>query len=69
MTNLFQPNITTKGRVLRAVISLVFLAIGIFAASLPWVIRISAFGAAAFTAFEAGRGWCLLRACGIRTRL
>lgn len=33
-----------------------------------WV-ALGLWATALFAAFEAGRGWCALRACGIRTKL
>lgn len=63
-----QPNLTRRGRFLRAVAA-IFTAAAAIAAwpfSHPAAIALSA--AAAFLAFEAARGWCALRACGIKTR-
>ena len=68
MKNFFRPNIATAGRVLRAFIALALLAAIIFARDLHSVFRLARF-AAAFVAFEGLRGWCALRACGIRTKL
>ena len=69
MKGIFQPNITGKGRILRAFIALAFIAVASFATGLSGLARIGVAGAAAFVAFEALRGWCFLRACGVRTRL
>jgi hypothetical protein len=66
---IFQPNITGKGRVLRALIAIALVAGAIFATDLPAWGRIALACAAVFVGFEALRGWCALRACGIRTRL
>lgn len=65
----FKPNLETKGRLLRGVSALLML-IGAALAfrPLPWlgvVLLISAL----FVGYEALRGWCLLRACGIKTKL
>lgn len=65
----FQPNISGAGRIYRAVLSLVLLAATIYFNDLHWIFRIALLGAAIVGAFEALRGWCLLRACGIRTRI
>ena len=69
MKGIFQPNITGKGRFLRAFIALALIAVASFATGLSGLARIGVAGAAAFVAFEALRGWCFLRACGVRTRL
>lgn len=65
----FARNIDGRGRLLRAL-----GALGLLGAALwigphqPWV-GVAVGIAAAFVGFEALRGWCVLRACGIRTRL
>ena len=65
----FQPNITTTGRVVRGAIAIALAAGAILANEVHWAVRGSLILAAAFVAFEALRGWCALRACGIKTRL
>ncbi len=65
----FSPNLSPAGRLVRAAAS-TLLAIGswlIWASSWPGGILLA--GAAIFVAFEALRGWCVMRACGIRTRI
>lgn len=64
----FKPNIGTTGRVIRLTLSLGLLLAGIFIPDLPTWGRVALTGSAAFVMFEALRGWCLLRACGIRTK-
>ena len=64
----FATNIGNKGRLFRAAGA---GGIGL-AAMLLWT-RSPALGvglalAAAFLAFEAARGWCALRACGVKTK-
>jgi hypothetical protein len=62
------PNIDTKGRVIRALGALI---LGI-AAPLTWphssVAAIALGASSAFMAFEAARGWCVARACGVKTK-
>jgi hypothetical protein len=69
MKRFFQPNLDRLGRRARLVIGLVLL----FAASIGFFLNLWAGVtlsiSAAFVLFEAARGWCLLRACGIKTRL
>jgi hypothetical protein len=64
----FKPNIGTGGRVFRLMIALGLIVAGIFA-PLAAIPRVVIFISAAFVLFEALRGWCFLRACGIRTKL
>jgi hypothetical protein len=67
-TPLLSPNIDTRGRVIRAFAA---LALGLGAA---FTFRHSeatgiALGASsAFVALEAARGWCVARACGVKTK-
>ena len=65
----FSPNIGRAGRILRAVLGglLIVAAVGLSGYSL-W-LRLALIGAGLFGLFEAARGWCLARACGIRTKL
>ncbi len=66
---LFAPNIDTKGRIARAVGA---LALAIAGAVLWPLSRIAAgllAAGSAFMFFEAARGWCAVRACGIKTPL
>lgn len=65
----FSPNIDNKGRLLRAAIALLlFIGAGFgFAATLWLGLVLAASGA--FVLFEALRGWCALRACGVKTRV
>jgi uncharacterized membrane protein len=65
----FSKNIGTRGRVVRATagVALVVAAAFTFSASRWIAIPLGISGV--FVLFEAFRGWCLLRACGIKTRL
>ena len=66
---LFTPNIDRRGRIVRASGA---LALAIVSA-LAWcqsVVTDSGFAVASlFLASEAARGWCALRACGLKTKL
>ena len=65
----FQPNINSRGRALRAFGALIF-ALGAAATWSHSRIGSAVFaGIAIFMFFEAGRGWCAARACGIKTPL
>ena len=66
--SLFRSNLDTKGRLIRGTMA-VALAGGTV---LTWPhFRVASIICAlfsAFTAFEAARGWCALRACGVKTK-
>ena len=67
-TLFLRPNLDTKGRLIRGIGA---LALGVAAFLLCSQSRIAgiAFGAlSAFVAIESVRGWCALRACGLKTR-
>jgi len=68
VTGFFKPNITRAGRIARALWGAGVAGLGVLALSWkPWVAGVL-FAASAFALFEALRGWCLLRACGLRTK-
>jgi hypothetical protein len=72
-----QRNITGAGRLARAITGLMTIGAGILllilgwptSGAARWVLAIIAFAAGAFQLFEAARGWCVMRACGVRTPL
>ena len=69
MRSLFLRNIDNKGRLIRGLFALALLVGAGFGFTLsPW-LGIALLGSGLFVAFEAWRGWCALRACGIRTKL
>jgi hypothetical protein len=69
MKMLLVPNLQSEGRWARAAAAFMFGAVAF--AVIPFSRRLSIllFLAAIFTVFEAVRGWCVLRACGIRTQV
>jgi hypothetical protein len=69
MKLLFARNIDNKGRLIRALIALPLLVGAVFGFSLSVWLGIALMASGAFVAFEALRGWCALRACGIKTKL
>jgi hypothetical protein len=69
MPGFFSPNIDRKGRILRLIWGLLCVIGGLatgFAAD--WITGTALLGAGVFSLFEALRGWCILRACGIKTK-
>jgi len=69
MKKFFSRNITSAGRWMRAVLGLVLLIGGIIAVrQIAW-LGVVLLASAGLVLFEAARGWCFLRACGIKTKL
>jgi hypothetical protein len=69
MKPLFARNLSNTGRLVRglcAVVLLIGASFGFFVS--VWLGAGLAVGGL-FVLFEALRGWCVLRACGIRTKL
>ena len=63
-----RPNLDTKGRIIRAIGALVMAVAAILAWPHSRAAGIALAGSALFVAFEAARGWCALRACGVKTK-
>jgi hypothetical protein len=65
----FAPNIDRKGRLARAVYGCAMIVIGCLLdrANHPG-LGVAAILAGGFAWLEAARGWCIVRACGIRTK-
>jgi len=69
MKHIFQPNINNTGRLVRGVLALALLIGAGFGFSFSLWAGILLLASGTFVLFEAIRGWCGLRACGIKTRL
>jgi len=69
MKAFFARNIDNKGRLFRGLAALVLFAASAFGFAQPIWLGVSLLVAGGFVTFEALRGWCLLRACGVKTRL
>jgi hypothetical protein len=69
MKRFFTPNISNKGRLVRGLFALALFIVAGFAlrSSTSAGIFLLCFGG--FVLFEAIRGWCAMRACGIKTKL
>jgi hypothetical protein len=69
MGNFFARNIDRTGRIVRAVWGVALIIAGVWLAGRSgWAcFFLVAFGV--FALYEAARGWCLMRACGIKTKL
>jgi len=69
MSKFFTPNLERNGRILRAIGGLCLLAGGVVSLFYLWWLGLILLASSTFVLFEAMRGWCLMRACGIKTRL
>ena len=66
--NFFAPNITRAGRIARLIYGLIMLAAGVVCVAKIWWLGVLFLILAGFAFFEAARSWCVLRACGIKTK-
>lgn len=65
----FLPNIDNQGRLVRGCIALVLLVAAGFGFTVSAWLGLPLLASGAFVLFESLRGWCALRACGLKTRL
>ncbi len=63
-----RPNLDNTGRWVRGLGSFALFIGATFALRIHLVVGVVLFLSAGFLLFEALRGWCALRACGIQTR-
>ena len=66
--NRFVPNIEKKGRLLRGLVAAALILGGVAALQVSLVLSVVLLASGAFVLFEALRGWCAFRACGIKTK-
>jgi hypothetical protein len=64
----FRPNLDYRGRMVRGVIGTVCLIAGIIIVDFALWLGLIFVAAGLFAIFESIRGWCLVRACGIKTK-
>jgi hypothetical protein len=69
MNKLFASNLKIEGRIVRGGISAVLLLAALLCFSISIGLAILLLIPGLFVLFEAVRGWCVLRACGIKTRI
>ena len=68
MAKLFARNIDNRGRLLRSLWGLLLIGASILLFSRSkWAFGLLLAGGI-FALFEAARGWCVMRACGIKTK-
>lgn len=69
MSRFFNRNIDSRGRMARGVWGALLLIAGIITADFKLWPALVLVGLGLFAIFQAARGWCLLRACGIKTKM
>jgi membrane-bound ClpP family serine protease len=69
MNKFLASNLQTKGRIVRGGISAVLLLAALLCFSISIELATLLLVSGLFVLFEAIRGWCVLRACGIKTRI
>ena len=69
MSKFFGRNLGKRGRILRGGVAAMLLLGGVYALTQIWWLGLLLLAGGGFVLFEALRGWCILRACGIKTRL
>jgi hypothetical protein len=69
VSQFFQPNIKRQGRIARGVIGSLCLIAGIILVDFLLWLGLLFVAAGLFAIYEAVRGWCLARACGIKTKV
>jgi hypothetical protein len=68
MNRFFRRNLDYRGRMVRGVIGALCLVAGIIIAGDYSLWGLVFVAAGLFAIFESIRGWCLVRACGIKTK-
>jgi hypothetical protein len=68
VSRFFKPNLDRHGRIARGVIGTICLVAGIIVAGDYSLWGLILVAAGLFAIFESLRGWCLVRACGIKTK-
>jgi hypothetical protein len=68
VSNFFRPNLRRSGRIARGVIGSICLIAGIVLVDASLWLGLLFVCAGLFAIFEAIRGWCVVRACGIRMK-
>jgi hypothetical protein len=69
VSNFFRPNIGRQGRLARGVIGTLCLIAGIIVVDFKLWLGLIFVVAGLFAIYEAVRGWCFARACGIKTKI
>ncbi len=68
MSHFFRPNLDYRGRMARGVIGALCLIAGIIVVDYALWLGLIFVVAGLFAIFETICGWCIVRACGIKTK-
>ncbi len=69
MKKFFTPNIDSRGRLIRGGLGSALVIGGVVLCGFNIWAAIALIISGGFCLFEAVRGWCVMRACGVKTRL
>jgi hypothetical protein len=69
MKKFFRANLETRGRLVRGVGGIAFVAVGAALCEVHLPVSVILIVSGGFMLFEAVRGWCVMRACGLKTKL
>jgi len=69
MGKFFARNIDRRGRIVRAVWGVAWIVAGLLLWERSRWLCFVLVASGGFALFEAARGWCFMRACGIKTKL
>lgn len=69
MRKFFARNIDSRGRIARGIWGALLLIGGVVALNYQLWLAAVLFALSALAIFEAFRGWCIMRACGVKTKL
>ena len=69
MGKFFTRNIDRRGRIARAIWGAALIVAGLLISGRSKVACVLLLVFGIFALYEAARGWCVMRACGVRTRL
>ena len=69
MGKFFARNIDRRGRIVRAVWGVACIVAGLLLWERSRWLCFALVAAGGFALYEAARGWCVMRACGIKTKL
>lgn len=68
MKTFFGRNLDNRGRIARAITGALLLISGLIACGHNIWLCVALIVSGGFVLFEAARGWCVMRACGIKTK-
>jgi hypothetical protein len=69
MKKFFSANIDSRGRIIRGTLGGLLVIGGVVLCSYNRWAAVVVIVSGGFCLFEAVRGWCVMRACGIKTRM